>query len=69
MLFAGTTVYGETLPHTLIFTTGAENPDNNSVPENILDYLPNVKGKFGLSEVKEHNCRRLPHHPRAVPMT
>jgi len=54
-LFAGTTALGETLPHTLIFTTGAENPDNNS--ENILDYLPKVKGKFGLGEVKEHNCR------------
>jgi len=27
------------------------------VPENILDHLPKVKGQFGLSEVREHNCR------------
>ena len=52
-MIAGSTAAGVPIPPHFQFQTRAQSVDTQSVNINLVTFLPNIKGKFGLEEAKE----------------
>ena len=52
-MIADSTAAGEPIPPHFQFQTHAQSVDTQSVNINLVTFLPNIKGKFGLEKAKE----------------